>query len=164
MKTQIEPPTAEQYITYAVDAIRTEQNALELLIEQLDERFVQACELVRNCKGRVVVTGMGKSGHIGRKIAATFASTGSPAFFMHPGEAGHGDLGMLVPGDVLLARWELAGRQALGIFSLKGGASVLPVDLPDGAYESLLDGRNIPVESGLVATDGQPIILITDKR
>ncbi|SUD91211.1 KpsF/GutQ family sugar-phosphate isomerase [Psychrobacter phenylpyruvicus] len=103
MKTQIEPPTAEQYITYAVDAIRTEQNALELLIEQLDDRFAQACELIRNCKGRVVVTGMGKSGHIGRKIAATFASTGSPAFFMHPGEAGHGDLGMLVPGDVLLA-------------------------------------------------------------
>lgn len=103
MKTQIEPPTSEQYITYAVDAIRTEQNALELLIEQLDGRFVQACELIRNCKGRVVVTGMGKSGHIGRKIAATFASTGSPAFFMHPGEAGHGDLGMLVPGDVLLA-------------------------------------------------------------
>ena len=68
------------------------------------------------------------------------------------------------PGDVLMARWELAGRQALGIFSLKGGASVMPVDLPDGAYESLLDGRSIPVESGLMATDGQPIILITDKR
>ena len=68
------------------------------------------------------------------------------------------------PGDGLMARRELAGRQALGIFSLKGGASVLPVDLPDGAYESLLDGRNIPVESGLMATDGQPIILITDKR
>ena len=68
------------------------------------------------------------------------------------------------PGDVLMARWELAGRQALGVFSLKGGASVLPVDLPDGAYESLLDGRSIPVESGLMATDGQPIILITDKR
>ena len=68
------------------------------------------------------------------------------------------------PGDVLLARWELAERQALGIFSLKGGASVMPVDLPDGAYESLLDGRSIPVESGLMATDGQPIILITDKR
>ncbi|WP_026348881.1 KpsF/GutQ family sugar-phosphate isomerase [Psychrobacter lutiphocae] len=96
-------PTSNQYIKYAIDAIRTEQAALDLLIEQLDERFVQACELILNCKGRVVVTGMGKSGHIGRKIAATFASTGSPAFFMHPGEAGHGDLGMLVAGDVLLA-------------------------------------------------------------
>lgn len=103
MKAEIQPPTPEQYLKYATDAIRTEQNALELLIEQLDDRFVEACELLRNCQGRVVVTGMGKSGHIGRKIAATFASTGSPAFFMHPGEAGHGDLGMLVAGDVLLA-------------------------------------------------------------
>ena len=103
MKAEIQPPTPEQYLKYATDAIRTEQNALELLIEQLDDRFVEACELIRNCQGRVVITGMGKSGHIGRKIAATFASTGSPAFFMHPGEAGHGDLGMLVAGDVLLA-------------------------------------------------------------
>lgn len=91
------------YINYAIDAIRTEQSALDLLIEQLDERFVKACQLIEQCQGRVVVTGMGKSGLIGRKIAATFASTGTPAFFMHPGEAGHGDLGMLVPGDVLLA-------------------------------------------------------------
>ena len=73
-----------------------------MLIEQLDERFVTACHLIENCQGRVVVTGMGKSGLIGRKIAATFASTGTPSFFMHPGEAGHGDLGMLVKGDVLI--------------------------------------------------------------
>lgn len=91
------------YLTYAKAAIVTEQRALALLIDELDERFVTACHLMENCQGRVVVTGMGKSGHIGRKIAATFASTGTPAFFMHPGEAGHGDLGMLVPGDVLLA-------------------------------------------------------------
>lgn len=103
MKNEIQNPTPQQYIDYAVEAIRTEQSALELLIGQLDDRFVQACELILNCKGRVVVTGMGKSGHIGRKIAATFASTGTPAFFMHPGEAGHGDLGMLVTGDVLMA-------------------------------------------------------------
>ena len=73
------------------------------MIDELDERFVNACQTILNCSGRVVVTGMGKSGHIGRKIAATFASTGTPAFFMHPGEAGHGDLGMLVQGDVLIA-------------------------------------------------------------
>ena len=91
------------YIQYAIDAIRTEQRALDLLIDELDERFVNACQAILNCSGRVVVTGMGKSGHIGRKIAATFASTGTPAFFMHPGEAGHGDLGMLVQGDVLIA-------------------------------------------------------------
>lgn len=91
------------YIQDAIDAIRTEQRALDLLIDELDERFVNACQTILNCSGRVVVTGMGKSGHIGRKIAATFASTGTPAFFMHPGEAGHGDLGMLVQGDVLIA-------------------------------------------------------------
>lgn len=91
------------YIQDAIDAIRTEQRALDLLIDELDERFVNACQAILNCSGRVVVTGMGKSGHIGRKIAATFASTGTPAFFMHPGEAGHGDLGMLVKGDVLIA-------------------------------------------------------------
>lgn len=91
------------YLKHAKDAIKTEQHALDLLIEQLDERFVTACHLIENCQGRVVVTGMGKSGLIGRKIAATFASTGTPSFFMHPGEAGHGDLGMLVKGDVLIA-------------------------------------------------------------
>ena len=91
------------FIADAVQAIRTEQSALDLLIEELDERFTLACQTILNCNGRVVVTGMGKSGHIGRKMAATFASTGTPSFFVHPGEAGHGDLGMLVKGDVLIA-------------------------------------------------------------
>ena len=95
--------THEQFITTAIEAINTEISALALLTEQIDDRFAQACDIILACKGRVVVTGMGKSGLIGRKIAATFASTGTPAFFMHPGEAGHGDLGMLVKGDVLLA-------------------------------------------------------------
>ncbi|MDN3399008.1 KpsF/GutQ family sugar-phosphate isomerase [Psychrobacter sp. APC 3426] len=95
--------THEQFISTAIEAINTEISALALLTEQIDDRFAQACDIILACKGRVVVTGMGKSGLIGRKIAATFASTGTPAFFMHPGEAGHGDLGMLVQGDVLLA-------------------------------------------------------------
>jgi len=95
--------THQQFISTAIEAIHTEMTALELLTEQIDDRFAQACDIILACKGRVVVTGMGKSGLIGRKIAATFASTGTPAFFMHPGEAGHGDLGMLVQGDVLLA-------------------------------------------------------------
>ena len=97
--------TTEQnsYLQDAINAIRTEQQALEILINELDERFITACQLLENCQGRVVVTGMGKSGHIGRKMAATFASTGTPSFFMHPAEAGHGDLGMLVKGDVLIA-------------------------------------------------------------
>ena len=95
--------THEQFIATAIEAINTEKTALALLVEQIDDRFAQACDIILACQGRLVVTGMGKSGLIGRKIAATFASTGTPAFFMHPGEAGHGDLGMLVHGDVLLA-------------------------------------------------------------
>ncbi|OBY74962.1 MULTISPECIES: KpsF/GutQ family sugar-phosphate isomerase [Acinetobacter] len=87
----------------ALETLRVEQQAIEVLAAQINERFDLACEILLQCQGRVVVTGMGKSGHIGRKMAATFASTGTPSFFMHPGEAGHGDLGMLVRGDVLIA-------------------------------------------------------------
>ena len=83
--------------------LRIEAQAIEGLMERLDARFVRAVELLVECKGRVVVTGMGKSGLIGRKIAATFASTGTPSLFLHPAEALHGDLGMLVREDVLLA-------------------------------------------------------------
>lgn len=91
------------YQHIARHTLALEEQALKILATQIDERFNQACNIILQCKGRVVITGMGKSGHIGRKMAATFASTGTPSFFMHPGEAGHGDLGMLVRGDVLIA-------------------------------------------------------------
>ncbi len=83
--------------------LRIEAEAIKGLLSRLDARFEQAVELLFQCKGRVVVTGMGKSGLIGRKIAATFSSTGTPSLFLHPAEALHGDLGMLVREDVLLA-------------------------------------------------------------
>jgi arabinose-5-phosphate isomerase len=83
--------------------LRIESEAIAGLIERLDERFDKAVELLYECKGRVVVTGIGKSGLIGRKIAATFSSTGTPSFFLHASEALHGDLGVLAAGDVLLA-------------------------------------------------------------
>jgi arabinose-5-phosphate isomerase len=83
--------------------LRTEADAILALIDRLDERFAQAVLILRDCKGRVIVTGMGKSGIISRKIAATFSSIGTPAFFMHPAEAIHGDLGMLHPDDVVVA-------------------------------------------------------------
>ncbi|TLF49644.1 KpsF/GutQ family sugar-phosphate isomerase [Halomonas urmiana] len=83
--------------------LELEQQAVAALSERLDEAFDHACRLILACRGRVVVTGMGKSGHIAGKIAATLASTGTPAFFVHPGEASHGDLGMITPGDVVLA-------------------------------------------------------------
>jgi len=84
------------------EVIRTEAEALELLRDALDERFSRACDTILRASRQLVVTGMGKSGHIARKAAATFAATGTPAIFVHPSEAGHGDLGMLGPGDVLL--------------------------------------------------------------
>jgi len=83
--------------------LRVESEAIAGLIERLDARFEKAVELLHACKGRVVVTGLGKSGLVGRKLAATFASTGTPALFLHTGEALHGDLGMLTAGDVMLA-------------------------------------------------------------
>ena len=83
--------------------IQLESDALNQLAGRIGQSFRQACEHILACNGRVVVVGMGKSGHIGGKIAATLASTGTPAFFVHPGEASHGDLGMITPGDLLIA-------------------------------------------------------------
>ena len=83
--------------------IATEASAIEALGPRIGAEFVETCRLILGCKGRVVVSGMGKSGHVARKIAATLASTGTPAFFVHPGEASHGDLGMILPQDVVLA-------------------------------------------------------------
>ena len=85
------------------EVISIELAEISALQTRIDEDFANACELLLNCKGRIVVTGMGKSGHIGGKIAATLASTGSPAFFVHPGEASHGDLGMITKNDIVIA-------------------------------------------------------------
>ncbi len=87
----------------ALAVIQAEARAIEELSVQINDDFITACELMMHCQGRVVVTGMGKSGHIAGKIAATLASTGTPAFFVHPAEASHGDLGMITPNDVVLA-------------------------------------------------------------
>lgn len=87
----------------ALAVIDTELEAINQLKTRINDDFVRACEYLLQCEGRIVVIGMGKSGHIGSKIAATLASTGSPAFFVHPGEASHGDLGMITSKDVVLA-------------------------------------------------------------
>ena len=86
-----------------VSVIETEARALAALAARVDGKFVAACRIMLSCQGRVVATGMGKSGHVARKIAATLASAGTPAFFLHPGEASHGDLGMITGADVVLA-------------------------------------------------------------
>ncbi|WP_280562335.1 KpsF/GutQ family sugar-phosphate isomerase [Chromohalobacter sp. 48-RD10] len=95
--------TEQDYRASARRTLTLESQAIAALIERLDEAFDHACRLLLACEGRVVVTGMGKSGHVARKIAATLASTGTPAFFVHPGEASHGDMGMITPRDVVLA-------------------------------------------------------------
>jgi len=92
-----------QLMQVATEVIALEVQAVSGLLAKIDASFVQACHIMGDCKGRVVVTGMGKSGHIAGKIAATLASTGTPAFFVHPGEASHGDLGMITRQDVVLA-------------------------------------------------------------
>jgi arabinose-5-phosphate isomerase len=94
---------ANKMIELAQAVIEKEAHAVANLRSKINHQFVAACELMFACRGRVIVIGMGKSGHIGNKIAATLASTGTPAFFVHPGEAGHGDLGMITDQDVILA-------------------------------------------------------------
>ena len=101
MKPNEQSPNATLELARRVLTI--EAAAVEGLRDRLDDRFTQAVQLILHCQGRVVVSGMGKSGHIGHKIASTLASTGTPAFFVHPGEASHGDLGMITSHDVLIA-------------------------------------------------------------
>src|SRR5690606_20410750 len=117
---------------HAIEVLRIEAQAVSGLEARIDENFARACRLVLACTGRVVVSGMGKSGHVARKIAATLASTGTPAFFVHPAEASHGDLGMVTREDVfialsnsgsteeLLAIVPLIKRQGAGLIAMTG--------------------------------------------
>ena len=93
----------EQFIATGKRTISLELNAVQQLLSRVDSDFAKACQHLLTCSGRIIVVGMGKSGHIARKIAATFASTGSPSFFVHPGEASHGDMGMITAEDAVLA-------------------------------------------------------------
>lgn len=95
--------TQTDFIKLGLAVIETELASVSALKDRINDSFARACEIMLKCEGRIVVTGMGKSGHIAGKIAATLASTGTPAFFVHPGEASHGDLGMITPKDVVIA-------------------------------------------------------------
>lgn len=112
------------------EVIRIEANALAQLDEVLDETFVLACDTICKVRRQLVVTGMGKSGHIARKVAATFAATGLPAIYVHPSEAGHGDLGVIAPGDVLLVlsnSGNTAELRAILNFARRSGIPVIGV-------------------------------------
>jgi arabinose-5-phosphate isomerase len=132
MVQAVRKTVGDEAIAIARDVLEIEAKAIADLISELDERFVQAVQTILACRGRIVVSGIGKSGHIARKIASTLASTGTPAFFVHPAEASHGDLGMITRDDVfiglsnsgesaeLLAIVPLLKRQGAKLISLTG--------------------------------------------
>ncbi len=138
-----QPPQADalRETGFAASVLRQEAQALTLMAANLGASFCRAVDCLYAARGRIVVTGMGKSGHVGRKVAATLASTGSPAFFIHPAEAGHGDLGMLASDDVVLA-FSLSGNTAeLADIILYAGRRGLPVVGVTRNQDSLL-GRH----------------------
>jgi arabinose-5-phosphate isomerase len=127
------------------------------LAERIDDSFAEACRLVLACRGRVVVSGMGKSGHVARKIAATLASTGTPAFFLHPGEASHGDLGMVTRDDVFVALSNSGGtdelltivpgvkRQGARLIAITGNARSALAQLADVHLDAAVDREACPL-------------------
>lgn len=134
MGKSVRPETS---LDLARRVLAIEADAVRALIERIDQRFVAAVELIDQRKGRVVVSGMGKSGHIARKIASTLASTGTPAYFVHPAEASHGDLGMIESGDVFIAiSYSGASEELLQIVPLvkrRGAKLIALTGKPDSA-------------------------------
>lgn len=130
--------------------IDVEIEALKSLKHEVGESFTRACQTILACQGRLIITGMGKSGLVGRKMAATFASTGTPAFFVHPGEAGHGDLGMIVKGDVVIAISNSGNSDEINV--------LLPVikrlNIPLISISKNLNGR-LPKEADIALTLGE---------
>jgi arabinose-5-phosphate isomerase len=133
-----------------------EAEALTTVAQRIDHQFARACEIILQCRGRVIVTGMGKSGHVAGKIAATLASTGTPAFFVHPGEASHGDLGMIQPGDVVLALSNsgetteiltilpLIKRMGVPLIALTGNSRSTLARQADAAIDAAVDKEACP--------------------
>ncbi len=133
-----------------VAVIETEARALASLAARVDHRFADACRLMIRCEGRVVVTGMGKSGHVGRKIAATLASAGTPSFFMHPGEASHGDLGMITAHDVVLAISNSGGTsEIITILPLIKRLGVPLITLTGDDQSRMADAADVNIDVGV---------------
>ena len=148
---------SDHILQLARETLEIEANALRQVKDRLDARFVEAVHLMLTVQGRVVVTGMGKSGHIGRKIAATLASTGTPAMFVHPGEASHGDLGMIQSMDLVLAisnsgeSDELVAilpvlkRQSIRLIALTGGLQSSLAQHADVVLDCSVDKEACPL-------------------
>jgi arabinose-5-phosphate isomerase len=146
-------------LALAREVLETEAAAVGALAARLDERFLAAVALVLACRGRVVVSGMGKSGHIGRKIASTLASTGTPAFFMHPGEAGHGDLGMITGEDVLVALSQSGeSEELLLILPLAKRAGAKVIAMTGNSDSSLASHADVTLDTH-VAKEACPLNL-----
>lgn len=150
--------------------IDIELEAIQTLRSGINDEFVKACELMKNCRGRIVVTGMGKSGHIGNKIAATLASTGTPSFFVHPGEASHGDLGMITKEDVVLAISNsgttaeivtilpLIKRMEIPLISMTGNPESIMAKTADAALNIQIEKEACPL--GLAPTSSTTVSLV----
>ncbi|MEY5028721.1 MAG: Arabinose 5-phosphate isomerase KdsD [Pseudomonadota bacterium] len=150
---------APHTLQLAREALAIEAQALQTMKDRLDERFLQAVELVLKASGRVVVTGMGKSGHVGTKIAATLASTGTPAMFMHPGEASHGDLGMIQSGDVVLGLSNSGESDELvAILPVIKRLGVPLIAMTGGLQSSLARNANVVLDTS-VAKEACPLNL-----
>ncbi len=150
---------APHTLQLAREALAIEAQALLAMKDRLDERFIQAVELVLKASGRVVVTGMGKSGHVGTKIAATLASTGTPAMFMHPGEASHGDLGMIQAGDVVLGLSNSGESDELvAILPVIKRLGVTLIAMTGGLQSSLARHANVVLDTS-VAKEACPLNL-----
>jgi len=143
-------------ITHGQTALRAAAHCLESLAGQLDESFNQAIAAILACQGRVIISGMGKSGHIGNKIAATLASTGTPAFFVHPGEASHGDLGMVTREDVVIALSHSGGTQELSDLIAHCARLSIPLIAITGKAESALGRAANIVLLNHVKTESDP--------
>ena len=141
---------AEQFIASGRRTVALEQQAVSALESRIDPDFALACKTLLECRGRVIVTGMGKSGHIGNKIAATLASTGTPSFFVHPGEASHGDMGMITAEDVVIALSHSGGASEvvtlLPLFKRLGIPVISITGNPDSA---LARASNIHLNNGV---------------
>jgi arabinose-5-phosphate isomerase len=150
---------AERALALAKNTLQIEAQGLLAAEARMGTSLIRACELILACKGRVVVTGMGKSGHVGNKIAATLASTGTPAFFMHPAEASHGDLGMITEDDVVIAlsnSGEVAELTALLPLIKRMGVPMIAIT--GGATSSLAQHADAVLDSA-VAQEACPLNL-----
>jgi arabinose-5-phosphate isomerase len=162
--------TEQSFLESAARTIKIEQEAISDLLHRINGDFAKACQTMAECRGRVVVTGMGKSGHIANKIAATLASTGTPSFFVHPGEASHGDLGMITKEDVVLAISNsgttseiitilpLIKRMGIPLISMTGNATSLLAEQADIHLDISIKKEACPL--GLAPTTSTTVSLV----